>query len=217
MEYNHQVDSNFISGINELFRSQSINSTALYNVPIPIPSCRFSCFESNLNGEYHLNPEDNDYYRGLIWELWTGDYSLKATQMSVRPKVGQLLSVETSWSSPWGPAPYGGPATVRGDLMILISAETLWEGSNAGTHWGCLSMRSLCAVLPERHLDITVDIIRTSLEVFRSSRREWILENCLEIWNFLLLNRRMCNSISSFTLGKNKFLLSKIYLSPIVQ
>uniref|UniRef100_A0A6A7FWP1 Ficolin-2-like n=1 Tax=Hirondellea gigas TaxID=1518452 RepID=A0A6A7FWP1_9CRUS len=53
----------------------------------------FSCFESNLNGQYHMQPEENDYYRGLIWELWTGDYSLKATQMSVRPAHLPPLSI----------------------------------------------------------------------------------------------------------------------------
>ena len=43
-----------------------------------------SCFESNLNGEYHTDPLDNDYYRGIIWELWRGDYSLKSARMMVR-------------------------------------------------------------------------------------------------------------------------------------
>lgn len=27
--------------------------------------------------EYHLNPIENDYFRGIIWELWRGDYSLR--------------------------------------------------------------------------------------------------------------------------------------------
>ena len=36
----------------------------------------FSCFEANLNGEYFSDPKDNGYYRGIIWELWLGDYSL---------------------------------------------------------------------------------------------------------------------------------------------
>lgn len=45
----------------------------------------YSCFESNLNGEYHTDPKDNDYYRGVIWELWLGDYSLKATEIKLRP------------------------------------------------------------------------------------------------------------------------------------
>jgi hypothetical protein len=44
----------------------------------------FSCFESNLNGEYHSNPVDNDYYRGIIWELWRGDYSLFSARMMIR-------------------------------------------------------------------------------------------------------------------------------------
>lgn len=45
-----------------------------------------SCFESNLNGEYHTNPVDNDYYRGIIWELWRGDYSLYSAKMMIRSK-----------------------------------------------------------------------------------------------------------------------------------
>ena len=44
----------------------------------------FSCFESNLNGEYFSNPQSNGYYRGIIWELWLGDYSLKETRMMIR-------------------------------------------------------------------------------------------------------------------------------------
>ncbi|XP_043218848.1 uncharacterized protein LOC122380093 [Amphibalanus amphitrite] len=43
-----------------------------------------SCFESNLNGEYHTRPRDNDHYHGIIWELWKGDYSLKSSEMKVR-------------------------------------------------------------------------------------------------------------------------------------
>lgn len=27
--------------------------------------------------EYHTNPIENDYFRGIIWELWRGDYSLR--------------------------------------------------------------------------------------------------------------------------------------------
>lgn len=45
----------------------------------------FSCFEANLNGEYHSNPTDNDYFRGIIWELWRGDYSLRKAEMKIRP------------------------------------------------------------------------------------------------------------------------------------
>lgn len=44
-----------------------------------------SCFESNLNGDYFTSPKDNDYYRGIIWELWLGDYSLRATEIKIRP------------------------------------------------------------------------------------------------------------------------------------
>ena len=45
----------------------------------------YSCFESNLNGEYFPHPDDNGYYRGIIWELWLGDYSLKSAHMMIRP------------------------------------------------------------------------------------------------------------------------------------
>ena len=44
-----------------------------------------SCFEANLNGEYFPHNSDNGYYRGIIWELWLGDYSLKSAQMMIRP------------------------------------------------------------------------------------------------------------------------------------
>ncbi|KAK3908474.1 Carnitine O-palmitoyltransferase 2, mitochondrial [Frankliniella fusca] len=44
----------------------------------------YSCFEANLNGEYHTHPEENEYYRGIIWEGWRGDYSLRAASMMVR-------------------------------------------------------------------------------------------------------------------------------------
>merc|ERR1719481_2191711 len=46
----------------------------------------YSCFESNLNGEYFTDPVDNGYYRGIIWELWLGDYSLQSARMMVRPR-----------------------------------------------------------------------------------------------------------------------------------
>lgn len=48
--------------------------------------CDFSCIEANLNGVYRQNPWNNNYV-GIIWEKWTGDYSLKATKMMIRPKI----------------------------------------------------------------------------------------------------------------------------------
>ena len=56
------------------------------NIPTLIFSI-CSCFESNLNGEYHEDPEDNGYYHGIIWELWRGDYSLKSSRMMIRSKA----------------------------------------------------------------------------------------------------------------------------------
>ncbi len=60
--------------------------TLSHNHVINFSSTLSSCFESNLNGEYHVDPRDNDYFRGIIWELWRGDYSLRSARMMVRPK-----------------------------------------------------------------------------------------------------------------------------------
>lgn len=61
-------------------RGRILDLFALESQLLPLSSC----FESNLNGEYHTDPTDNDYYRGIIWELWKGDYSLKAARMMIR-------------------------------------------------------------------------------------------------------------------------------------
>jgi hypothetical protein len=47
-----------------------------------------SCAESNLNGVYRTEPlgEDSRNYKGIFWEHWLGDYSLKASKMMIRPK-----------------------------------------------------------------------------------------------------------------------------------
>ena len=63
-----------------------VNIQQYFNYSLEI---RFlSCFEANLNGEYFEDPTENGYYRGIIWELWLGDYSLKETKMMIKP-VGQ--------------------------------------------------------------------------------------------------------------------------------
>lgn len=51
----------------------------------------YACFESHLNGPYMKNPTDNGYFRGIIWEHWKGDYSLKACEMKIRPKHSQMI------------------------------------------------------------------------------------------------------------------------------
>lgn len=73
-----------------------------------------SCFEANLNGVYYKKPTDNGYYRGLIWEYWLGNYSLKKSKMMVRllnvddvvkieplttPRTIELTTIPTSSSS----------------------------------------------------------------------------------------------------------------------
>ncbi|EDO44273.1 predicted protein, partial [Nematostella vectensis] len=43
------------------------------------------CFESHLNGRYHVTPS-NDYEHGIIWFRWLGyGYSLKKSEIKVRP------------------------------------------------------------------------------------------------------------------------------------
>ncbi|XP_065170262.1 angiopoietin-2-like [Atheta coriaria] len=42
------------------------------------------CFEANLNGRYTY--EDIDYYNGIIWEGWLGNYSLKRAKMIITSK-----------------------------------------------------------------------------------------------------------------------------------
>jgi hypothetical protein len=44
----------------------------------------YSCFEANLNGEFYSAKDPRDEFRGLIWELWLGDVSLKKTEMKIR-------------------------------------------------------------------------------------------------------------------------------------
>jgi len=46
----------------------------------------YACFEAHLNGPYQLKPMDNGYFKGIIWEHWKGDYSLKESQMKIRPR-----------------------------------------------------------------------------------------------------------------------------------
>ena len=64
-----------------------------------------SCFEANLNGEYFSDPEDNGYYRGIIWELWLGDYSLKETRMMIRPVNFNSAGVVEDTESRYNPDP----------------------------------------------------------------------------------------------------------------
>ncbi|XP_042908122.1 fibrinogen C domain-containing protein 1 [Parasteatoda tepidariorum] len=45
----------------------------------------YRCFEANLNGPYHTDPTENGYFLGIIWERWKGDYSLKSSEMKIRP------------------------------------------------------------------------------------------------------------------------------------
>ena len=42
--------------------------------------CLFACLKLT-----NCTHKDNGYYRGIIWELWLGDYSLREARMLVRP------------------------------------------------------------------------------------------------------------------------------------
>ncbi|XP_033645293.1 ficolin-1-like [Asterias rubens] len=45
-----------------------------------------TCFASNLNGEYHQDP-NTELGNGIIWNAWKGmSYSLKTTEMKIRAK-----------------------------------------------------------------------------------------------------------------------------------
>ena len=66
----------------------------------PINENIYSCFEANLNGEYFSDPTQNGYYRGIIWELWLGDYSLKETKMMIRPSSYKTSQQVSSISPP---------------------------------------------------------------------------------------------------------------------
>ncbi|XP_063221820.1 angiopoietin-4-like [Bacillus rossius redtenbacheri] len=46
------------------------------------------CFEANLNGVYYSPEEEvrRDQFRGIIWERWLGDESLRAARMMVRAR-----------------------------------------------------------------------------------------------------------------------------------
>nr|CAH0107216.1 unnamed protein product [Daphnia galeata] len=68
------------------------------------------CFEANLNGEYHVNPIENDYFRGIIWELWRGDYSLRAVELKIRPHdFPRMLPQVTTTTTVTPLPPYLGP------------------------------------------------------------------------------------------------------------
>ncbi|XP_012264272.2 uncharacterized protein LOC105690770 isoform X2 [Athalia rosae] len=52
----------------------------------------YSCFEANLNGDYIQENGPHEPFRGVIWEHWRGDYSLKTSRMLVRPRtLGDIL------------------------------------------------------------------------------------------------------------------------------
>lgn len=63
------------------------SSSCLNEVDVSI-SFPYSCAESNLNGIYHDEPlgQQSRKYKGIFWEHWLGDYSLKASKMMIRPK-----------------------------------------------------------------------------------------------------------------------------------
>ena len=55
---------------------------ALYIYLLNLNKCLFVFACLKLTNCTH---KDNGYYRGIIWELWLGDYSLREARMLVRP------------------------------------------------------------------------------------------------------------------------------------
>ncbi|XP_067012693.2 uncharacterized protein [Anabrus simplex] len=52
----------------------------------------YSCFEANLNGVFFRDGQPREDFRGLIWQYWLGDSSLKSTQMKIRPRELHVAS-----------------------------------------------------------------------------------------------------------------------------
>ena len=84
-----EEDGGFIgtSSYSLLSNFMKIKQVVVHESTFPLIFSICSCFEYNLNGEYHEDPEDNGYYHGIIWELWRGDYSLKSSRMMIRSKA----------------------------------------------------------------------------------------------------------------------------------
>jgi len=43
------------------------------------------CYRANLNGPYYQKGEQPSSWKGVVWVDWKGDYSLKFTEMKIRP------------------------------------------------------------------------------------------------------------------------------------
>lgn len=59
----------------------------------------YSCFEANLNGVWFSNGEPRPSYRGIIWQYWLGDRSLKAVEMKLRPR-DPVTSIDPVFEEP---------------------------------------------------------------------------------------------------------------------
>ena len=107
----------------------------------------FSCFESNLNGEYFYDMEDNGYYRGIVWELWLGDYSLKSSVMMVRPR--ELPPLAPSLPTVPAPDPYqSAQGVVKGSPL-----DAFTDSSPANMNLSLIAENSTLnlATLPNSH------------------------------------------------------------------
>lgn len=71
---------------------------------------RLSCFEANLNGDYYQENSTHEPFRGVIWEHWRGDYSLKSSRMMLRPRIIGDISLDPPdqvYPDPWPPKASG--------------------------------------------------------------------------------------------------------------
>jgi hypothetical protein len=84
-------------GITPELRSKDSFTRQFHDLHPPVISvclC-YSCFEANLNGEFYSAADSRDEFRGLIWEHWLGDVSLKRTEMKIKsPDVTKIQDPE---------------------------------------------------------------------------------------------------------------------------
>ncbi|XP_037092142.1 uncharacterized protein LOC119112175 [Pollicipes pollicipes] len=119
-----------------------------------------SCFESNLNGEYHTDPRDNDHYHGIIWELWKGDYSLKSSEMKVRARgyvrdPGRVPTTATS-------SEVTAPAAVTASTVAPGASDGSATATTATTTVGSTSPSSSSTVEPAVTVESTTEQASTT-------------------------------------------------------
>ena len=65
-----------------VFQLEEETTSTIYRYLLNLNKCLFACLKLT-----NCTHKDNGYYRGIIWELWLGDYSLKETKIMTRPET----------------------------------------------------------------------------------------------------------------------------------